>query len=95
MVGLLATKQEVTGGEDPYEFVCAILSHDRKTVELKGVKPDRRLPFVAMRTDVTNRLCELGVEKVFWIRKYRGRSRAVQMNLRRQSLAREGADRRR
>jgi len=73
--------KEAAIGEDPYEFVCAVLWHDRKTVELKGVKPDKRLSFVAMRSAVTERLRELGVEEAFWIRKNRGRTRAVKLQV--------------
>jgi len=82
MSGLLRVfVKEAAIGEDPYEFVCAVLWHDRKTVELKGVKPDKRLPFVAMRSAVTERLRELGVEEAFWIRKNRGRTRAVKLQV--------------
>jgi hypothetical protein len=83
MSGLLRVFVEgATIGEDPYEFVCAVLWHDRKTVELKGVRPDKSLPFVAMRSAVTNRLRELGVEQAFWIRKNRDAVRTVKMQIR-------------
>lgn len=72
--------------EDPYEFVCGMLGHDRKTVELKGVKPDKRLLFVAMRTAVIDRLSELCDEEVFWVRKNRGRVRIIRMNVSRRPL---------
>jgi hypothetical protein len=82
MSGLLRVFVEGAAiGEDPYEFVCAILWHDRTTVELKGVKPGKRLPFVAMRSAVVDRLCELGVKEVSWIRKNRGVTRQVRMSI--------------
>ncbi len=82
MSGLLRVFVEGAAiGEDPYEFVCAILWHDRTTVELKGVKPDKRLPFVAMRTAVAERLRQFGVDEVFWVRKNRGRTRVVGIQL--------------
>ena len=82
MSGLLRVFVEgAVTGEDPSESLCGTLWHDRKTVELKGVKPDKRLLFVAMRAAVTERLRELGIKEVFWIRKNRDRTRAVKLQV--------------